>query len=113
VHELGIARQVVAAAAEHAAGGQVRVVHLVVGRLAGVSVDSVQFGFDHAAAGTPVEGARLVVRQEPGMAECRACGRRFETDELVPACACGSLDVAVVGGREVLVEAVELAEPGR
>jgi hypothetical protein len=31
----------------------------------------------------------------------------------VPECACGSLDVAVVGGREVLVEAVELAEPAR
>ena len=110
MHELGIARQVVAAALERSAGRPVRVVHLVVGRLAGVSVESVRFGFAHAAAGTPLEGAVLDVRVEPARASCRSCGERFEAEDLVPTCRCGSLDVAVTGGREVLVESLDVAE---
>ena len=108
MHERGIARQVVAAVLARSDGRPVRVVHLVVGRLAGVSIESVQFGFEHAAAGTALEGAELEVREEPALAECRTCGRRFEAQDLVPTCRCGSLDVAVTGGREVLVESVEL-----
>ena len=111
MHELGIARQVVAAALARSAVRPVRVVHLVVGRLAGVSADSVRFGFAHAAAGTPLEGAELRVREEPALAECRACGARFEAEDLVPTCRCGSLDVAVTGGQDVLVESLEVVAP--
>lgn len=76
MHELSIALELIdLAAAEARKQGHVRVValHLRVGPLSGVVEDALRFSFDVAAAGTPVEGARLRIEREEVVAWCPGC----------------------------------------
>jgi hydrogenase nickel incorporation protein HypA/HybF len=109
MHELAITRAVVAAALDKAGNARVRTVRLRIGRDAGVVPDAVRFCFESVAAGTAAAGARLVIDESRGTAECEACGADFDVDDLLLGCDCGSLDVHVAGADELVVTGVEVA----
>jgi hydrogenase nickel incorporation protein HypA/HybF len=108
VHELAIAESVVEAVLDRTGDARVTVLRLVVGRLSGVVPDALRFCVDLAATGTPIEGADLVIDEPPGRAHCTGCGTDFDVDDLVLLCPCGSADVTVTAGRELLVRSVEV-----
>jgi hydrogenase nickel incorporation protein HypA/HybF len=109
MHELALAEAIVAVAAEHAGGRRVAKVEVRVGALRQVAPGALSFAFQLAAEGTPVEGAELEIEEVPARIACRRCAARSRARELPLACArCGSRDVDVVGGEELLVEALEL-----
>jgi hydrogenase nickel incorporation protein HypA/HybF len=109
MHELAIAQGIVEMILERTDGAPVAAVHLRIGKVSGVLPDAIRFCFDLVADGTPVAGARLEIDEPPGRAVCRTCGTAFEVEGLIVLCACGSADVDVLGGDELLVSAVELA----
>ena len=109
MHELAIAESVVASVREHVEGRSVSVVRLRIGALAGVVPDALTFCFGLAAAGTPLDSATLEIDEELGRAQCRACGTEFVPQDVFVLCDCGSADVQVVSGRELLVTSVEVA----
>lgn len=109
MHELAIADAVVQVAVAHARGRRVDAVHVAVGHLRQVVPGSLAFAFELTAAGTPVEGARLELREVPARVRCRACGAESEQDGFPLAClACGGADVEVTAGEELIVEALEI-----
>jgi hydrogenase nickel incorporation protein HypA/HybF len=111
MHELSIADAVVQIASRHADGRKVTRVELKVGHLRQVVPDALEFAFELVAQGTPVEGAELVMEEIPADVRCRACGAESRLEAFPAHCApCGSLDVEVTGGDELLVEALELEE---
>jgi hydrogenase nickel incorporation protein HypA/HybF len=111
MHEMAIAQTVVAIACSHADGRRVESVELRVGHLRQVVRSALEFAFELAAVGTPVEGARLDIEQVPARCRCRACGAESEPDWFPLACdRCGGLDVDVVAGEELLVESLEVVE---
>lgn len=76
MHELSVATALVAQAqrAAHEVGpGRVVAVRLRLGRLSGLVPDSLQFGFEIAARGTPLEGARLEVERIEPLIWCPSC----------------------------------------
>jgi hydrogenase nickel incorporation protein HypA/HybF len=109
MHELAIAAAVIEIAGAHAAGRTVSAVHVQVGHLRQVVPSALELSFELASAGTPVEGARLEIEQVPVVGACAACGRESTLDRFPLACGgCGSLDVAVIRGEELLVDSLEL-----
>ncbi len=108
MHELAITQSVVDAVLERTGDRPVTTVRLKVGRLAGVVPDAMRFCFDLVTAGTTLEGASLEIEQPPGRAHCRACGDDFGLADLILLCPCGSADVEVTTGRELLVSSVEV-----
>ena len=83
--------------------GRVLRLELSIGRLSGVNCDSVRFAFGLIAPGTVVEDAEIVIREPKAACRCRACGARTEIDDLVIQCPpCGSDDISIEGGRELL-----------
>jgi hydrogenase nickel incorporation protein HypA/HybF len=108
VHELAITESMVAAVAEQVGDTSVRRVTLRIGRLSGVVADSVRFCFDLCAQGTPLEGATLEIVDVPGRTRCRTCGSEHELPDLIPLCPCGSADVDVVSGQDLVIERVEV-----
>ena len=112
MHELALADAVVAIARDHARGQRVSAVDVKVGRLRQVVPDALAFAFELVAAGTEVEGAELRVEHVPVRVRCARCAAESEAPEFPLACAeCGSLDVDVIAGNELLVDALELEEP--
>lgn len=109
MHEVGIARSIVAMVAAEADGRPVKRVVLEIGRLAGVDADAVRFCFDVVAQGTLLEGALLEVREPAGRARCRACGESFHQPTLFTACRCGARDVERVSGEELNVVEFEVS----
>lgn len=109
MHELSIAQSVVEAVTERAAGRQVVSVRLQVGRLCGVVPDALRFSFDLVTEGTSAHGAALLIDEPAGRASCRDCGADFELADLLLLCGCGSADVEVVAGRELLISSMEVA----
>jgi hydrogenase nickel incorporation protein HypA/HybF len=110
MHELGIARNIVAIVAEAAHGRRVVGVTLEIGALSGVMREAIAFCFDAAAAGTAVEGARLDIVEIEGRARCQACDSEFVTATLYSACACGSRRLTRLRGEELNVKSMELTE---
>jgi hydrogenase nickel incorporation protein HypA/HybF len=111
MHELSIAGAIVAIAEEHAAGRRVTQVDVKVGHLRQVAPGALRLAFELVAAGTPVQGAELVIEQVPAAIACRKCGAESRLNEFPFACpGCGGIDIDVLSGDELLVDSLELAD---
>jgi hydrogenase nickel incorporation protein HypA/HybF len=108
MHELAITDAIVAGVCERLGPARVRRVTLEVGALSAVMPDALRFCFDLCAKGTSLEGAVLDILEVPGRARCRSCGEHFETRVLLAECGCGSVDLDIVGGEQLLVRSVEV-----
>ncbi|HLU57732.1 MAG TPA: hydrogenase maturation nickel metallochaperone HypA [Pseudonocardia sp.] len=110
MHELSITRSVVDAVTEHAGGSAVRSLTLEIGRLSGVLPDAVRFCFELCAAGTPCEGAQLVIVDTPGRARCRDCAADVELPDQIPLCPCGSANLEITGGQQLKIRQLEIGD---
>jgi hydrogenase nickel incorporation protein HypA/HybF len=103
---------IVLAHAAKAGASRVVRIYLVVGDLAGVVGDSVQFYFDFVSRDTPAAGAELVFTRVAARLRCKACGTEYEGEAVSRptwACpACGAIQPEAIGGREFLVESIEV-----
>ena len=109
MHELSLAESVVRIATAHAAGRPVAKVELKVGHLRQAVPSALAFAFELVAQGTPIEGAELVIEEVPAAGRCRRCGEESELPGFPLQCgACGGLDLELLRGEELLVEALEL-----
>ncbi len=91
--------------------GAVKRLELAVGRLSGVHCDCLRFAFGLLAPGTLAEGAELLIREPPAVARCRACGASTEIAEMVADCPrCGSPEIVIEEGRELLLESIEVED---
>jgi hydrogenase nickel incorporation protein HypA/HybF len=109
MHEMAITESVVAAVSERIGPERVARVVLEIGRLSGVVPDALRFCFEVCAKGTNLDGAALEIREIAGRAHCDACGADVALDSLAGVCACGSIELAIVAGRELRIKEVEVA----
>lgn len=111
MHELAIAESVIAIACENAGDRRVAKVELTVGHLRQVVPSALEFSFEIAAQGTAAEGAELELTLVPARGACRGCGAETELGGFPFACGgCGRLDLEIVAGEELVVEALEVTD---
>ena len=109
MHELSIAESIVSGVCERVGEEQVTRVIVEIGKLSGVAADSVRFFFETCAKDTALANAQLEIVETPGLARCGACGGETPVSDLALACPCGSFDVELVRGGELVVKAVEIS----
>jgi hydrogenase nickel incorporation protein HypA/HybF len=98
-------------AARTEGGGPVRVVHLRIGEMAGVSEDALRFAFEVMSKGTAAAGAELEIEKVPLRARCAACGEHSNPVDFVFRCpACGSGEVEILAGREMEVDYILIGD---
>jgi hydrogenase nickel incorporation protein HypA/HybF len=111
MHELSIAEAIADVATRHAHGRRVVRVEVKVGHLRQVVPDSLHFAFELVAQGTALDGAELAITHIPAAGRCRACGAKSAMEGFPLCCArCGGLDMEVLAGEELLVDALELEQ---
>lgn len=111
MHELSLAASVVEIALRHAAGRRVIKVEVEVGALRQAVPSALTFSFEVVAQGTLAEGAVLEIEAIPARGACRRCGAVSELHSFPLQCpACGSFDLEIVAGEELLVTSLELEE---
>lgn len=118
MHEFAVTQKVVEialdiardAAPDHAPA-RITAVRVRVGNLTGIAEESMRFYFEAITPGSLAEGAELAVVKDAAVATCRACAWSGEVaPPLDPACPrCGQWALDVMGGRDLLVESIELS----
>ena len=94
--------------------GPVRRLDLSVGRLSGVNCESLQFAFRLLAPGTIVADAEMVIREPKAVCHCHACNAAVEIDDLVVQCPrCASSEITIEGGRELVLQSIEIEDYAR
>ncbi len=112
MHEASITESMLSLALEkarEAKAAKVTGINLVVGELAGVVPDCVQFYFDVISKNTMAEGARLNFEIKPTQIKCRKCGNVFTPADHKWECPkCGDSNVEIASGRECYMESIEV-----
>ncbi|HOP15828.1 MAG: hydrogenase maturation nickel metallochaperone HypA [Chromatiaceae bacterium] len=84
-------------------------VRLEIGRLSGVEIEAMRFGFDAVTRDTLADGAELEIIQLPGTAWCLPCGCEVEVQQRFDACPqCGSYQLQVVSGDQMQIKDLEV-----
>jgi hydrogenase nickel incorporation protein HypA/HybF len=92
-------------------GGVAQSVVLRIGPLSGVEPSALRRAFPFAAAGTPAEGALLVIEDAEVVVRCRTCGATSHTTAVDLACRmCGDWQTDLISGDEMLLVRVELKQ---
>ena len=111
MHELSIADGVAQVASRHARGRRVTRVELRVGHLRQVVPSALEFAWQLVTDGTSLDGAELAIEEVPARGRCRACTAETTMESFPLQCGrCGGLDLEVLAGEELLVDALELEE---
>ena len=113
MHELAITENIIKIASEEAEKHRVKKVmeiRIEVGELTGLIPACIQHYFDIVSKGTPVEGAKLVVKKLPISIRCSICGNEEEiTKSISYSCSkCDSYDIKIIGGNEFLIQSLEV-----
>jgi hydrogenase nickel incorporation protein HypA/HybF len=108
MHELGLCTSIVDAIERRAGERPVAQVRVQVGRLHHVHPEAFDQSFAVAAMGTVAQDADAELVLLPVRAHCWACQRTWESEEIPLICgACGSVDLELVGGDELILESIE------
>ena len=84
-------------------------INLVIGEMTGVVEEYVRRYLGLISSGTAAEGAELVVRPVPITVRCRECAGSHGVRGAKWTCPrCGSGKGDVIGGKELLVESIEV-----
>lgn len=113
MHELALARGLLAAVERNVTPADARVVRVRVlaGAASGVVPDALRFAFSVLAEGTRAAGAEIAMRTVAARALCRACGETFEFHGLLGQCPrCGRPGGEFISGDELALEAIEVAD---
>jgi hydrogenase nickel incorporation protein HypA/HybF len=108
VHELSICASLASIVEQHCAGRSVARVNLDIGYLRQVVPETLAYSWEVVVSGTPLAGSVLEINHVPAVIVCRRCGTRTTIDEPVFWCECGSSDVDVVQGNDLVLTSLEL-----
>ncbi len=112
MHEMSVTQSLLEIALRHAeqAGAQrITRLNLLIGELASIVDNSVQFYWDIVSKETIAAGAELHFERVPGTLRCLSCEHTFPLDGQNYACpACGEVRVTAAGGDEFRLESIEV-----
>ena len=110
MHELSICAAIAGIVEEHAAGRPVERVRIDVGHLRQVVPDTLRYSWEFVVTDTALAGSVLDVNHIPAVIHCADCGASTTIDVPILRCGCGSTDVTLTSGEELLVTSLELME---
>jgi hydrogenase nickel incorporation protein HypA/HybF len=111
VHELSICQSIGTIVGKHAAGREVEVVRLRIGKLRQIVPDTLEYCWSLVNEETSLAGSRLEIESIAASIRCLQCGKTEELTEPHFICgACGCTRVEIVTGDEFLITSLEIAE---
>ncbi len=112
MHELTVTQSLLDIALRHAEKAEAKKIaalYLVIGQMASIVDDSVEFYWDMIAKDTIAEGAKLHFRRIPTVFLCLDCNNQFSPSAGMILCpSCNSSHLKIVSGEEFYVEAIDI-----
>ena len=112
MHEMSVTQSLLEIALRHAERADARRItrlNLVIGELATIVDDSIQFYWDIVSQDTIAAGSELHFERVPGILRCLGCEHTFPLNGRDFACpACGERQVVIAGGDDFRLESIEV-----
>jgi hydrogenase nickel incorporation protein HypA/HybF len=112
MHELSVTESLLKIAVEHAEKANARRVtdlHIVIGDLASMVDDSIQFYWDIIARDTIAEQATLHFRRLPAQLQCNTCSEKYQPTEKELICPnCHGVGAKIISGEEFFLESIDV-----
>jgi hydrogenase nickel incorporation protein HypA/HybF len=112
MHELAVVENIIEVVTRHAQqAGAARVlkIHLVIGELASIVDDCIQFYFDFMSKETIMSDATLEFTRVPITLQCKACRHEWAPTTGDWACpSCQAAQAQVIAGREFRIDHIEV-----
>jgi len=112
MHELSVTESILEISLRHASKANAKRItnlYLVIGQLASIIDDSVQFYWDIVSKGTIADGAILHFRRLPATLACKECNHQYAPGADSFSCPnCKSDRVKVISGEEFYMEAIDV-----
>ena len=112
MHELAVTESILSIAEKHAHQAnatRVTDIHVIIGKLASIVDDSVQFYWDIIAQDTICANAVLHFTRKPAQLVCLDCNTEYILEDELTACPkCGSAHVKINSGDEFWLESIEI-----
>lgn len=112
MHELPITESILEISLRHAAKADAKrivSVHLVIGQLASIVDDSVQFYWDIITENTIAQGAKLHFKRIPVRMYCSTCAEEYAPDPDAFECPkCGGIRNKIISGEEFYLSAIDI-----
>jgi hydrogenase nickel incorporation protein HypA/HybF len=112
MHELAVTESLLEIALEHAEKANARRVtdlNIVIGELASMVDESIQFYWDIIARDTIAEQAALHFRRVPAELQCNTCGEKYQPTEKELICPrCGGVGARIIAGEEFALESIDV-----
>jgi hydrogenase nickel incorporation protein HypA/HybF len=112
MHELSVTESLLKIAVEHAEKANARRVtdlHIVIGDLASMVDDSIQFYWDIIARDTIAEQATLHFRRLPAQLQCNTCSEKYQPTEKELICPnCHGIGAKIISGEEFFLESIDV-----
>jgi hydrogenase nickel incorporation protein HypA/HybF len=110
MHEFGLCESILDAVERRAAGRRVTAVRVRAGALQRVADESMETAFAMVTAGSVADGAKLELVIVPVQCQCLECGLDTESNDPLAVCPrCGSTNVDLSGGDDLMLESLTLA----
>lgn len=88
---------------------RVQRIFITLGSLSCVDTETLRWCITTTAAGTRLEGADIIIEQEPAIAECTHCQSHYEPDTLTTPCPhCGHQAQRLLCGRDMRISALDV-----
>jgi len=114
MHELPVTESILEISLRHAtavSAKRITDIYLVIGQLASIVDDSVQFYWDIVSQNTAAEGAKLHFRRISTELVCLDCNIRYEPAPMDMSCPdCDGVNVKVVAGDDFYMESIEIED---
>ena len=112
MHELSVTESLLKIAVEHAEKANAKRVtdlNIVIGDLASMVDESIQFYWEIIAKGTIAEQATLHFRRIPAELQCNTCGEKYRpTDKELVCPNCGGVGAQIIAGEEFALESIDV-----
>lgn len=109
MHELSLVANILEQTQRHAEGRQVKTITLSIGVLTCADPGAMHFCFTACREEAGLAATELVIQRQFAQGQCRRCGQQFIVTSAIQPCKCGSLDVDLQGGDDIVLTELEFA----
>lgn len=112
MHEMSLAVNIIELAEQAAREANARSIsriEIVVGELAGVSMEALEFSLSVATHETMAQSAKLNMEVISGSARCNGCGQTFHLPQLWAVCPhCNDFSYEILTGKELKIKTIDI-----
>lgn len=108
MHELSIATSILKTAQQEVkdnGGEKILEIHLEIGKLSGVEIQSLQFVWELCVNETVLQDAKVTITEPEGKAQCAECETEFPLEKIFDSCPkCSSPFKNIISGKELKIK---------